>query len=161
MAVLLLAACKSADESPETRARELEEYAKSFGVDVDVDAQGKDGVVIKQDVGGAQFQTGKNMDVPDDFPKDVPIFPDLKILSAAKLPIGHLLQGTTGGARDAVAKFYLAELPKQGWANVTPPGAESPAMQSMRFTKDQRAVGITLMRTGADTTVQISLTPAG
>jgi hypothetical protein len=169
VALLLLTgfvtACDSTKESPEARVKQLEEYARSHGIDaevaVDVDSQGKESVVVKQDVAGMQFQSGKDLTVPEDFPKDVPVFPALKIISAAKLPIGHLLQGKTDTASDEVAKFYRDELPKQGWTNVTPSGAQSPVIQSMRFTKDQRAVAISLIQHGADTTVQISLTPAG
>jgi hypothetical protein len=158
-----LAACGSPDNSPEARARQLEEYAQSKGVDADVsiNADGTPSVVVNQSLGGGTAQVGNNVALPDDFPKDVAVYPGLQIVSVARMPVGQMVQGQTADDREQVAAFYGKAMAEQGWTDATPAGAQSPAMQILQFTKDGRAATVNLLQAGATTSVQIALMPAG
>lgn len=159
----LIGACGSPDDSPEARNRQLEEYARSKGVDAEVrtGADGTRSVAINQRLGSTRAQTGTNLALPADFPGDVAIYPGMQIVSAATMPVGQMLQGHTADDRNRVASFYTDAMAAQGWTDGTPADAQSPVMQSLRFTKDKRAATINLIPAGAGTSVQIALTPAG
>jgi len=159
----LLAACNPTDDSTAAREKELEDYARKFGInaDVKIDADGNPQVQVQQNVGGGSAQVGKNLAVPESFPKDVALYPKMAIISAAQLPIGHMLQGQSSDAPEDIAAYFRREMLSQGWRDETPADATGSVMTSMRFIKDDRAAGINLMRVGDQTTVQIALTPAG
>ncbi len=164
--VLLIATLVSAcggDDTSEAREAEMEEYARSYGVDVDVEideSTGEESVVINQGIGAMAGQVGTNLRVPAGFPDDIVLFPGMKIHSSSGIPQGHTLQGTVEGSSEDVAEFYREGMAKKGW-QTEGPGMQSPAMHSLQFKKDNRQTNISVMPNGERSTVQIMTMKTG
>ncbi len=163
LAVVLLTGCSSPEDSNEEREKQMEAYAKQYGIDADVKigADGEPQVQVNQQVGGGSAQVGTNLQVPDSFPKDITLYPNMKVISTAQLPIGHMLQAQSSDMPEKIADHFRQEMVKQGWRDESPAAHKGSPVTGMRFIKDDRAAGITVMRAGDMSNVQIALTPAG
>ena len=162
VAVAVLAtACGSGHNSAEAREKQLEEYARQHGVDADIELDGDGQVTIQQSVAGGSVTTGQDLGVPDDFPRDVAIYPGMKILSSAVMPGGYMLQGQAAASSAAVAGFFTSEMARHGWRDESPQAPAGLPMTSLRFVKDQRATGVNLIPDGDQVAVQIMITPSG
>jgi len=158
----LLTAC-GGDDSKEAREAEMEEYARSYGVDVDVeidDQTGEESVVINQGIGAMAGQVGANLRVPAGFPDDIVLFPGMKIHASSGIPRGHTLQAMVDGTIEDVAEFYREGMARKGWQTAGP-GMQSPAMQTLQFKKDNRQTNISIMPNGERSTVQIMTMQTG
>lgn len=158
----LISAC-GGDNTNEAREAEMEEYARSYGVDVDVeidDTTGEENVVINQGIGAIAGQFGTNLRVPVGFPDDVVLFPGMTIHASSAIPQGHTLQGTANGTIEDVAEFYRQGMARKGWQTADP-GMQSPAMHSLQFKKDNRLTNISVMPNGEHSTVQIMTMQTG
>lgn len=162
-AIAGLAACGGANEDTASRERQMEQAAADHGLDIDVeiDDRGGDEQVVIRGLGhGGGTQVGRNLDVPDDFPEDVPVYPGLNIHAAGKAGPGYSLQGQSADAADEIARFYEQQMAEQGWQ----PGGETaagPGMRMLRFTQEQRTAGVTLIGGDTATTVQLSIVSLG
>lgn len=159
---LALSACGPAEDSPEAREKQLEAYAKQHGLDVDVSV-GEDGeaLAITQQVGGHSVTTGKDLARPEQFPDDVILYPNMRILAVSEAPTGPILQGQSDDEAAQVATYLREQMPSQGWTDQSPPAAAAAPLTSLRFVKDDRSVNVNLIRTGEQTQIQIALLPAG
>jgi hypothetical protein len=88
---------------------------KETGKKVDIDLKGKEGQIKITGKEGS-FEAGEKVAVPDDFPKDVPIYPGAQ----ARMAMKNKDQGVTMmlGSKDSldqVASFYKKELADKGW----------------------------------------------
>ena len=95
--------------------------------------------------------------LPDDFPKDVPILKNatLKLaMSQGDRMLVHLY--TTSSVSDA-AKFYDAELKKQGWQIESV--SNSAEMSSVSARKGDTRCGVTIAREGKGTLVRLAVSP--
>lgn len=158
---LLVTACGSGDNGTEAREKQIEEYARQHGVDADITLDGDGQVTIQQNVAGGSVTTGQDLSVPDDFPRDVAIYPGMEILSSAATPGGYMLQGQAAASGEAVAGFFESEMARQGWRDESPQAPAGLPMTSLRFAKDQRVTGINLIPDGDQVTIQIMITPSG
>jgi hypothetical protein len=159
---LLLAGCVSIepDTDAESREKEMEEYAESFGLDVDVEvwADGEVASVAVDNLGGFGGRVGNDLDLPDDFPPDVPIHPDLAIMSATPVPGGYSVMGQVASDAEEVERFFGSELEARGWVRRESEGSSpvTPSMRTLGFEKDGRVTTVMLILTGEDaTTVQL------
>lgn len=158
-----LAACGGADDSNDARERQMEQAAADRGLDVDVeidDRNGEEQLVIRGLGQGGDTKIGRNLDVPDDFPDDMPVYPGLTLHAAGKTGPGYSLQGQTADGVDQIAQFYQQQMGEQGW-QAEGETAAGPAMRMLRFSKDQRSAGITLIEGDNATTVQLSILSLG
>jgi len=91
--------------------------------------------------------TGKNAELLEDFPKDIPVYPGAEILMAMKMNEDKMftVQFDTADAVDAVGAYYKKELAGQGWSEMQSiaQGGETP-MQMMMYCKENRGVTVTL-----------------
>ena len=153
---MLVAAC-GGSQSEQAREDAIEDLAAQYGVDADVELD-EDGNVeqltIDRSVGGMQAQLGQNLDLPADFPADVPIYPGLSIHSVSAVPQGHMVQGTTEDDRQAVVDFLRERLLADGWTEAE--SNEVGPMLQMRFEKGSRITGIMLMPGNPGVVVQLS-----
>jgi len=110
-----------------------------------------------QTVGKAPADGGgeRGSSLPDDFPKDVPILTNATVkvaMSQGDRMLVHLY--TTTSVSDA-AKFYDAELKKQGWQiESTSKAAE---MSSVSARKGNTRCGVTIAREGKGTVVRLAV----
>lgn len=153
-AALALAACGAPAQSEAESQRAAEDYAASFGIDADISttADGSERVEIRSATGGL---SGSNLAVPDDFPTDVPIYPDLNISAVNNVGPTRMIQGIARNSVEEVATFYLAQMPARGW---TASGDEqpTPAMRMMQFTKGERTAGVSITATGPGASVALT-----
>jgi hypothetical protein len=150
--------CSSGEDATE-RAEELEEYAASLGIDADVKVD-EEGGIASTTVTQGGMTVGSNVAVPEDFPSDVAIYPDLEIFSAGAVPGGHVLQGRSDDSAEEVAAFYAREMADEGWEDGTE-AEQSPVMHTMHFTKNGRTTNVNLLATGEQVAVQITIMQGG
>lgn len=94
-----------------------ETYATPEG-DVKVKRSGSDIEVTSEDEEGNKFaaQSGKNVEIPTDFPSDVPIYSGAKPLVAMQMEAqGQSLTLESVDSLDNVYQFYVDALQANGW----------------------------------------------
>ncbi len=156
LVALLLTACGGASQTDAQREQELEAYAESFGADVDVSTRpdGTQSVAIDRRVGGVDMQAGTNLELPDGFPDDVPLYPQMNIVASGTLPTGvFTVQGMSDDAPERLAEFYGTELAGAGWTESA--SQRSPAMRSVQYQKGDRTTSINLVANGTGTMIQL------
>jgi hypothetical protein len=151
--------CGSVDDAGD-RAAQLEQYAASFGADVDVTVDAETGATAVAVAGPGGAVGGSDLPAPRGVPKDVAIYPDLNVFSSAVVPGGHMVQGVTPDDPDEVASFYTRAMTDQGWKDESP-ATHSPVMRTLRFTKGTREASVNLLPTGDKTAVQITSMQSG
>jgi hypothetical protein len=87
------------------------EYVGPHGEQVEYDSKGKSVTVKAAD--GSVYVGGEGVKLPDDFPKDVPVYPGAKIassVSAARTDTaGHMVTFQTSDSPEKVAAFYKSK----------------------------------------------------
>lgn len=158
LGIILISACGDADDSADAREEQIEQYAKKHGVDANVkidDSNGDEEIVINRNVGGNTARPGKNLEVPDDFPRDIPIYPDMNIYAVDKIGAGHMIQAQTSNNPDDIIDFYKEKMVGDGWADEATTNA-LPSMKNIRFTKGKRMTAVMILTEENQTTVQLS-----
>ncbi len=91
------------------------EYVGPHGEQVEYDAKGNNVTVKTAD--GSVVVSGDGVKLPEDFPKDVPVYPGAKIASAVSSAqsgtSGHMVTLETSDSPDKIATFYKAKF--SGW----------------------------------------------
>ncbi len=109
--------------------------SKTAGQDVKV---GNDGKKITFDGNGGQFSYSAEGELPDEFPKDFPIYTGAKLTSSwttdGESGKGVSVVWETTDSADKVQAFYKDKLPKSGWKIDNEFAQES--MQTISFEKD-------------------------
>lgn len=161
LAICVLTSCGGKVEQTANEAaleKAIEASAAAQGHDVDVDIS-KGSMNIKTDDGQTSVATGENVEIPADFPKDVPIYPGAKTQMAAMDSVskGHTLQLLTSDGVDKVSEYYKSEAGNQGWGEDTVMTQGDPQpMTMMSFKKDNRI--LSLIITHQDDGTSITLT---
>lgn len=153
LAAVLLTACGGGDDSA-AREAQMEEMAQKYGVNADVslDDSGEVTSVTINNANGAQL--GKNLELPADFPADVPVAPDWAIMAISPAPGGFMVQAVTDAAVEDALALARTQLTSHGWTE-TGAAQTSPVMQQVGFSKGDRITNINLMDTGEMRTVQL------
>lgn len=155
---LALGACGGDAGSAADREAQLEDYAARYGQDVDVEVQGQgedERVAVNTGTPGMQGQVGTDLDLPDDFPDDVAVYPALKIHSTAKVPMGYTLGGQTVDGADEVAAHFERDMLSHGWT--AEQGTSAGTTRSLRFSKNGRSASLTTIVAGGTTNVQLAV----
>lgn len=132
--------------------------AKKDGENVSM-TMSKDGgnVQISSGAGGASMTMGDSAKVPDNFPKDVPIYAGLKVGMSSNDPAegSFLVQGTTPDGMDKVAEFYAKAMKDGSWTETLSMKQEE--VQSLAYEKDTRAASVMLTKADTGTTVMVTI----
>jgi hypothetical protein len=87
------------------------EFVGPNGEKVEYDSSGKNVTVKSAD--GSVYVGGEGVKLPDDFPKDIPIYPGSKIVSAVSAArtetSGHMATFQTSDAPEKIAAFYKSK----------------------------------------------------
>jgi len=87
---------------------------------------------------------GEDVDVPDDFPDDVPLYPEAKVVGSMQVEeSGRLLTLTTGDAPEKVMSFYRGKLESDGWQVESEMNMGGQRM--LAAVKDERTVAVQAM----------------
>tara|TARA_R110001592_G_scaffold363393_1_gene687304 strand:+ start:156649 stop:157155 length:507 start_codon:yes stop_codon:yes gene_type:complete len=157
LAAMLLAGCGSDDN--DSREQQIEAMARKHGVNADVslDARGEVQSVTINSANGAQI--GKNLQLPEDFPSDVPMAPDWAVMSISPAPGGFMVHAMTDVSAAEALAATREQLTSEGWVE-TGFAQTNTAMAQIRFAKGDRITNVNLMDTGAQRTVQLlTMTP--
>jgi len=111
--------------------------------------------------GGAKMTAGASAKNPDDFPKDIPVYPGLKLQMVQTIESGksYMVQGNSGDTVDKIAAFYKKEVAAQGWTEQSSMNqAGDNPMQMFSYEKGERSLTVMIMRDSSENLTSISLT---
>ncbi len=138
---------KAADKFSEKAAEKATEKAIESGSDGKADVDLSDGEVNIETEDGSMSMGGQ--EVPDSWPEDVPLPPDLEVVNALEMGSGDgditNVSGRTGMSTDDVMAFYESEL--DGWteaASLNQIGDEG-GMASVTYERDGRNVRVSVL----------------
>ncbi|MDH3214021.1 MAG: hypothetical protein OEM05_16200, partial [Myxococcales bacterium] len=104
-----------------------------------------------------EMKTGERVELPKDFPKDVPVYPSATILTSMTSPEGIMVASRSTADAAEVVAFYKKTLVGEGW---TVEGEMNMGPQHIiSFAKGDRQVTVTAASDEGET--QISLMAAG
>lgn len=155
-AAALLVAC-GGDPSNEAKEKQLEDTAKKYGVNADVELD-KDGdvktVAIDNGLGG---QYGQGLDLPAGFPADVAMPAGANILAATKVPgqkDGFSVQALATDDADTIVSTLTTGMESEGWTKIAS-DQPTPQMQRIGFEKDDRMANFVITANGETNMVQV------
>ena len=150
----LLAATMLAGCGQDAADKAAEKIAKQNGVDMDIDHDGDKATYTIGGADGTKVQVGENLKVPDGFPDDISMYPDMKIISSSTVPQGFMVNGQTTDDVEKVATFYTDKLTSSGWTKESE--FAQATMRATTFKKDTRTASVTVVKGDDSTTVQIA-----
>jgi len=156
--VLGVAGCKSAEEKT---AEELTERLLS-DKDVDVDIDG-DEVTIETEDGDISIESDEGK-LPDGFPRDFPVYDDLKIGSTSRMgneeTVSYYVEAESRDDFDEVYEWYKAELEDEGWEITTDlltTDGNSDTVLLVKKGDDSASVTITEVDSGVDVGIIVNV----
>lgn len=144
--VVVATGCKSATQRTAEKVMEKSIEAQTNG-QVDVDANGNE-VTIKTEDGQIQYSAGGDVKIPDDFPKELIISNDAKVIISSSTEGGSTVAYVTNDEQGAIFDKYLSDLPDQGWKKEMELDTASGKMAT--FSKDKENVSITVGENNSD-----------
>lgn len=113
-----------------------------------------DKMTISSQDGKSSFTSGSEAKIPDNFPKDVHVYAESKILTAITAPKCFSLTFESKDNTEKILSKYRSEMPAQGWEEEASLNMEKQAM--IAYKKDTRTA--TIIISTDDKTIQINLT---
>lgn len=181
--VAIVIGCGKAKEAAQETAVEkaIEAAASKDGQKVDVDLKKgtmevttKDGastakvdtatgsVSVTSNDGNSKVAFGEGATIPEDFPKDVPVYAGAKVIGASsdKANKQHMVQLETADAVLQVAEKLKADATTNGWTedtNMNTTSGDNP-MAMMTYTKGERKADYMVMKQNDKTSITVSTT---
>ena len=97
----------------------------------------------------------KGVALPDNFPKDAPIYPDAKATMSTTIPNGFMVMLETNDSLEQVKEFYEDKLKLEGWETET--SLNLPQNTTLANKKDARTLTLTISA-GDKTMIQLLVT---
>ncbi len=134
------------------------------------DAEGVSEIKIGQDTqtfslsmsgadGKVMVVGGEDAKIPDGFPKDVPLYPDMKLLVVQSMPEqeGYIIQARSDDSVDKVVAYLKKEVAAQGWQETLAMSqAGDPPMQMLGYSKDNRVLHFVLNAEDGKTVIHLN-----
>ena len=143
-AFLAVAACRKRD------------YVGPHGEKVEYDAKGKSVTVKTAD--GSVYVGGEGVQLPGDFPKDVPIYPGSKLSSSVSAAqsgnSGHMVTFQTSDAPDKVAAFYKSKF--STWQTAMEMSSGGGKVLLLRTPDEKRSITVVANPSNGQTTVTLT-----
>lgn len=155
--IAALAAAGCGKKVAEIAAEKAIEYsAKADGQDVKVNIQSGDETMVVESKDGS-FATGENVAIPENFPKDVPVYKGLKPTMSSTMggEGSFMLSGTIEDSPDDAATYYSREAAANGWTETTK--ISQPQMIMLAYEKDDRAMTIMSSSEAGSTSLSITV----
>jgi hypothetical protein len=143
---LIPTGCGRSKTPPNGEATTREEQEKA---DVDFEVTGGHGKSAK-----FSHQSGGEVRLPDEFPKDIPTYPGAKATTATVVVEAVNVSFTTADPVNKIVKFYEDAMKKQGWTRET--GFNTGEASLLCFKKDKRNAMIKLNRHEKETTIAVA-----
>ncbi|MCC6143999.1 MAG: hypothetical protein IT368_09350 [Candidatus Hydrogenedentes bacterium] len=130
--------------------------------DVDVEMNTKDdsfSMKVTGEEGGMSITAGEGTKLPENMPKDVPVYPGIQVQMATSVSEkeGIMVQGLSTDAIEKVTAFYKKETADKGWAEAMSMNMAE-GQQMLNYTKEGRILNVMLIK--QDDGTQISVTTA-
>jgi hypothetical protein len=153
-ALVMTMGCRRAGESLAEKIAEKAIERQSGGkAKVDLDAS-KQTVTIKTKEGEFVAASGEGVKIPADFPKDVPVYKDAKILMAVSNPEGVVLSLESKDGIETIAEKYAAEMKALGWEQQA--AMDMGAQKMLAYNKEKRNSTITITKADKGSQITIS-----
>jgi hypothetical protein len=108
--------------------------------------------------GSAEYKAGANVEMPKDFPTDVPTYPGMQLEFAGKAGPMFTINGKSAEAMAKVSDSLKSEVEKQGWSQVMSMNQSAangqPGMMTS-YTKKNRVLNVVLASEGQGTRISI------
>ncbi|OQB95985.1 MAG: hypothetical protein BWX80_04229 [Candidatus Hydrogenedentes bacterium ADurb.Bin101] len=102
------------------------------------------------------MQSGPQAKIPEAFPADVPLYPDIKLQMVVQNENqGFTLSGTLSDDMNTVAEFFKKSCVEQGWEEVMVM-AQSSEMHMLNYKKEGRVLSIMLALANGEVGVNIT-----
>lgn len=170
--VAILAGC--GQDTPETIAEKaIESATQTKGEDVDLNLNSKEGTMtITTPEGKITYKTdgesmvmmsdqgsvviGADSTIPEDFPKDVPIYPGFKLQATTAMGTegAFSLSGTVNASFEEVKSYYQKGAKLQGWQETI--SMNQPQTLMLGFQKEGRMFHVTATTAPGEMTVSIT-----
>lgn len=157
LALLMCAVgCKKAAEEAMEAAIESQIAKDGGSANVEI-GDGDTSIKFEDKESGAKMAFGKNVEMPQDFPQDIPVYKSMTLAVAQSQPEDNtfMVQGITSDAVATVAAFYTEETAKQGWAEATNLD-QGDNLRVVAYKKDGRSLNVMLTATDEGTSITIN-----
>ncbi len=107
---------------------------------------------------GKKFQAsiGDEVEIPDEFPEDVPIFPGSRPMASMSAPDGFIVTFKSSETQQDIFDFYQSSLVESGWEILDEPVFRSPL--SLDAVKENRKISVVVAGTKGDSRVSVIVT---
>ncbi len=154
--VVCAVGCKKAAEEAMEAAIESQIAKEGGSANVEI-GDGDASFKFEDKKSGAKMAFGKNVEMPKDFPQDIPVYKSMTLAVAHSQPEDKtfMVQGVTSDAVAKVAAFYAAETAKQGWTEESNM-EQGDEMRAVVYKKEQRSLNLVLATTDEGTSIMIT-----
>lgn len=155
LSVTVFSACDWLGESDTLEEAGLESVEPDQE-EVQVDVEDDSGQFeLTNEEGTVRIATGKNAAIPDDFPKDVPLFPGFKPDMVQWLPSGQVaLAGSVPVSIPSVKSYYDRMAATNGW--ISTGSISEHHVASLNYAKDERTLQVTATPDVSGTMISIT-----
>lgn len=156
-AALLLSACGGGNDSQDAFSEELKrlnEQAEQTQPEVDA---GRSAMAEAGEASDPGVTSVTSVSLPEDFPEDVPLYPEMALSSVTGMSDTTMLQGNSDEPLETVKAFYQDEMRALGWEVDGGSGLAEIGMERLRFVKEGRQVDVNLTPSGNQTSINIAL----
>ncbi len=109
--------------------------------------------------GNVMVAGGEDARIPDTFPKDVPLYPGMKLLLVQSMPEqqGYIIQARSDDSMDKVAAYIKKEVAAQEWKETLAMSqAGDPPMQMLGYSKNNRVLHFVLNSEDGGTVIHLN-----
>ncbi len=145
-AAALILACGGDERTVETEAGDLTFEAEGDRVVISGEQEG---------VGEISGQFGEDAEVPEAFPKDLPLYPDAKVMGSMLAGGGGMITLQSGDDPDEVVDFYREKLVDEGWTISAE--MDLGEQRVLAVEKEGRNGAVQVSREGSDTTILVTI----
>ena len=149
---------KAQDSMVDSLTEKIINKATDGKVNIDVRHGGKDFTIKSKD--GGSFSVGEKLELPKDFPKEIPIYKNLELKGINTSNQNKTIIATFNSLDSAkeISNWYKQKLTDQGWKDESNLGYDDYHMN--HYKKDNKEINIALISTGEgdDAKVTIVLT---
>jgi hypothetical protein len=109
--------------------------------------------------GSATNSNARKVKVPEDFPKDIPVYPGATPIIHQSVKNGRTLELKTSDAADKVTAFYKEKLKAEGWKQVSESSSQSlkEGITLLSNTKDKHTLSVVISHGENGTSLTLSV----
>jgi hypothetical protein len=153
--LVVMTGCSCSEEAEKSVAEKAAEKAMEAHTGKEADIKFDDeSMRIKTDDGEMSLTSGKSATLPDNFPKDIPMYEGFVLDMAMEVPEGYSLSFTTKDEVSTVVQWYLTELTNQGWTKEA--NMDMGEQTMLVFKKSERGVHLAISSDNNQTRISLN-----